>query len=177
MILHQLDGASSRWCNELNLHPWISVCFGTVSRLGDGVFWYCLMSAFALIGGSEGRWTALYMAIAGLSCTLLYKSLKHATARPRPCDAGYTHHLTIKPLDTFSFPSGHTLHAVCFTILATAAVPWLGLILWPFTILVALSRLVLGLHYPSDVLAGATIGAGIAWCTNMLTITGPEILA
>ena len=168
MILHQLDGASSRWCNELNLHPRLSL-FRHGLPLGDGVFWYCLMAAFAILDGSDGRWTALYMAVAGLSCTLVYKSLKHATARPRPCDAGFTNHLTVQPLDTFSFPSGHTLHAICFTMIATAAVPWLGLILWPFTIMVALSRLVLGLHYPSDVLAGASIGAAIAYLTISLT--------
>ena len=91
------------------------------------------MIASAVLGGTPGLWTALHLAGAGLAGTLIYKQLKHATARPRPCEAGVTHHLTVQPLDRFSFPSGHTLHAVCFTIIAVAAQPWLGLILWPFT--------------------------------------------
>jgi undecaprenyl-diphosphatase len=40
--------------------------------------------------------------------------------------------------------------------------PALAWILVPFTVLVAISRVVLGLHYPSDVLAGAAVGAGVA---------------
>ncbi|MEK7737966.1 MAG: phosphatase PAP2 family protein, partial [Pseudomonadota bacterium] len=62
----------------------------------------------------------------------------------------------------FSFPSGHTLHAVSFTLVASAAYPVLAPSLWLYTALVALSRPVLGLHYPSDVLAGAAIGALLA---------------
>jgi undecaprenyl-diphosphatase len=70
--------------------------------------------------------------------------------------------LTGKPLDKFSFPSGHTLHAVVFGVVALNYYPQLAFIILPFTTLVGLSRVVLGLHYPSDVLAGALIGSLIA---------------
>jgi len=65
-------------------------------------------------------------------------------------------------LDAYSFPSGHTLHAVAFTIVALSAWPWLAPLPVPFTLLTAASRIALGLHYPSDVLAGAALGAAIA---------------
>jgi undecaprenyl-diphosphatase len=74
----------------------------------------------------------------------------------------------VAPLDEFSFPSGHTLHAVVFSTVVTAYYPPLGWLVWPFTALVAASRLVLGLHYVSDVLAGALIGASIAALTLAL---------
>jgi len=67
-----------------------------------------------------------------------------------------------EPLDAFSFPSGHTLHAAAFSIIAISYYPALAWLLIPFSVLVALSRVVLGLHYPSDVLAGAALGAIIA---------------
>ena len=67
-----------------------------------------------------------------------------------------------RPLDQFSFPSGHTLHAVVFATVAIADYPQLAFLPIPFAFLVALSRMVAGLHYPSDVLAGAAIGAAIA---------------
>jgi len=62
------------------------------------------------------------------------------------------------PLDYFSFPSGHTLHAVAFGMVAVQHYPQLFPIVYPFVVLVGISRVVLGLHYPSDVLAGAGIG-------------------
>ena len=65
-------------------------------------------------------------------------------------------------IDEFSFPSGHTLHAVSFTTVAIAYVPWLALLLIPFALLVGASRVVLGLHYPSDVLAATAIGSALA---------------
>ena len=65
-------------------------------------------------------------------------------------------------MDHFSFPSGHTLHAVMATITLGYIQPILLLLMLPFTILVALSRMILGLHYPSDVIVGAVIGASVA---------------
>ena len=66
------------------------------------------------------------------------------------------------PLDRYSFPSGHTLHAVSFAWQACAHFPELSWVLLPLTALIAGSRVVLGLHYPTDVLAGAIIGAALA---------------
>ena len=135
--------------------------FATVSRLGDGVFWYLLMLAFAM-SGERGAHVAAQMAITGLAALAIYKQLKHRLVRERP----YISHLGIRlgtaPLDRYSFPSGHTLHAVTFTTVATAHVPELWWVLGPFTLLVATSRVVLGLHYPTDVAAGALIGAALA---------------
>ena len=88
--------------------------------------------------------------------------LKERLVRERPYIAHAGIELGLAPLDRYSFPSGHTLHAVCFTLLAVAHVPELAPLLVPFTLLVGASRIVLGLHYPSDVVAGAVIGAIVA---------------
>ena len=68
----------------------------------------------------------------------------------------------VAPLDEFSFPSGHTLHAVAFTLVALTYYPLLAWLLIPFSASVAASRVVLGLHYPSDVLAATVIGSTLA---------------
>jgi undecaprenyl-diphosphatase len=135
--------------------------FRCVSVLGDGLFWYALMAALLVAGRDAAVTPVLHMMVVGLACTLSYKWLKARTLRPRPYQAHADIERFAAPLDRFSFPSGHTLHAVAFTLVALAYYPALGWLLWPFTLLVALSRVVLGLHYPSDVLVGAVLGAAL----------------
>ncbi|MEW5787844.1 MAG: phosphatase PAP2 family protein [Pseudomonadota bacterium] len=148
--------------NQANHRRTVSGLFGLVSRLGDGVFWYVLMAVLLLYDGPAALGPVLLMVGAGLSCTLLYKWLKARTSRPRPCQRTPAIRLTTLPLDQFSFPSGHTLHAVCFTLLACAHYPALTPLLAPFAVLVAISRMILGLHWLSDVVAGASIGSLVA---------------
>lgn len=140
----------------------VRTLFRIVSRLGDGVFWYSLMLALLAVGGASALAPIGRMACTGLACTLIYKWLKSKTSRPRPFAVENAVRAGADPLDPFSFPSGHTLHAVAFSIVAIAFYPMLAWLLVPFTLLVAGSRVVLGLHYPSDVLAGAALGALIA---------------
>jgi undecaprenyl-diphosphatase len=136
--------------------------FRGISRLGDGVLWYSLMLALLAADGARAFVPVGRMAATGLVCTLLYKWLKSKTSRPRPFAVENAVRAGADPLDPFSFPSGHTLHAVAFSVVAIAFYPMLAWLLVPFTVLVAASRVVLGLHYPSDVLAGAALGALIA---------------
>jgi undecaprenyl-diphosphatase len=155
--------AANRW----GARRAVGLFFGAVSRLGDGVFWYALMLTLAVLDGRRGALAAAHMAATGLTALALYRLLKRWTRRPRPfrvC-AGVIAH--VPPLDEFSFPSGHTLQAVGFTVVALAWYPLLAPLLLTFTALVAASRVVLGLHYPSDVLAaigiGSTLGALALW--------------
>jgi undecaprenyl-diphosphatase len=120
------------------------------------------MIGILIVKGAEGLAPVLHMVLAGLAGTTLYKWLKGKTLRPRPYEVHQDIWLTGKPLDKFSFPSGHTLHAVIFCVVMINYYPQLAIIAVPFTALVGLSRVVLGLHYPSDVLAGALLGGLIA---------------
>ncbi len=135
--------------------------FQLISRLGNGVFWYALMGALLAIQGAAAVRAVAHMVIVGLVCTVIYKCLKAKTSRPRPYQVSQAVTCNAKPLDPFSFPSGHTLHAVAFTTVALAYYPRLSWLLIPFTFLIALSRMILGLHYPSDVLAGMVIGVTV----------------
>lgn len=147
-----------RRCNALAARHLVERGFALVSRLGDGVFWYALMAVLLAVDGLAGVGGVVRMLAAGGLGLLLYKGIKLRTRRLRPCARSTAIRVTVAPLDEFSFPSGHTLHAVAFTITACAQHPALIWALAPFALLVAASRLVLGLHYPSDVLAGALLG-------------------
>jgi undecaprenyl-diphosphatase len=136
--------------------------FRAVSWLGNGIFWYLLLLAFLVRDGAGAVPAALHMILLGVVCTTVYKILKRGTLRPRPYEVVQAVAPGAAVLDSFSFPSGHTLHAVAFTIAAGAYYPALVAPLVAFTLLTAASRVVLGLHYPSDVLAGAAIGATLA---------------
>ncbi len=158
--LARWDRDASLACNRANQRVVGSV-FAVASRLGDGWFWFALMAVLPLVEGPTGARTTLAMLATGAVATALYKLMKLVIHRPRPCDADPAVRLTVPPLDRFSFPSGHTLHAVSFTVLVCGSHPGLVWLLAPFAALVALSRLVLGLHYLSDVLVGAVLGAAL----------------
>jgi len=170
-LFRRVDAIELGWCLHFNRscnRPGVGELFATVSRLGDGIFWYALVLSLPLIYG-ETAWTpVLRMSVAGFSGLGLYKYLKSRLVRERP----YISLIGIVPgthvLDRSSFPSGNTLHAVTFTVLIMASYPELGLLCVPFAILVAMSRVVLGLHYPSDVAAGGLLGAGIALSSMFL---------
>jgi undecaprenyl-diphosphatase len=144
------------------------LCLQAVSWLGDGIFWYALMLALLVADPSGAAMPVLHMAFAGAVCTCCYKMVKRSTARARPYEANLPVLAGAGVLDRFSFPSGHTLHAVAFSLVACAHYPALGMLLWPFTLLTALSRVALGLHYPSDVIAGGALGAIIAGASFLI---------
>ena len=165
-LLHRLNQLELPVClffNKINHKRLISLFFAVISRLGDGVFWYSLIVLLLLFYGLAALQVATHMLLVAMVILVIYKWLKKTTHRVRPYRYSDSIFQNVVVLDQFSFPSGHTMHAVSFsTILLHDYPEWAWLVL-PFTGLVAMSRLVLGLHYPSDVLAGIAVGGGMAY--------------
>ncbi|GAB3388426.1 phosphatase PAP2 family protein [Lysobacter fragariae] len=175
----RLIEGESGWClraNRLGETQAPRAFFAVVSRLGDGVFWYVLMAALIIIDGEHGLAASAHMAATGVVALTMYKALKRWTRRPRPFANDTRIHAWVAPLDEFSFPSGHTLHAVSFSLVAMAHYPMLAWLLIPFTASVAASRVVLGLHYPSDVLAATGIGVTLA-SVSLWLVPGVSLFA
>ena len=158
----------AQWLHRVTRYPTPVKALAVVSRLGDGVFWYVLIGALALFGGTNGRDVAAQMVLAGLLNLPLYFWLKHAIGRPRPFVACHDIRACVRALDKFSFPSGHTLHAVAFAVVFSWHFPPMGAALLPLVFVIALSRIALGMHYPSDVAAGAIIGAAVGLSVVLL---------
>ena len=163
--LHRLGNADLNLCLLFNRSCRYTVVvrfFTCVSRLGDGMFWYGLIILLPFIYDQSALQASIHMMLTGLTILAVYKIIKQLTGRRRPCNMHAEIFLVADPLDYYSFPSGHTLHAVSFTVVVMHYYPEMGLICIPFAIAVALSRIILGLHYPTDVIAGALLGSTLA---------------
>jgi undecaprenyl-diphosphatase len=136
------------------------------TRGGDGWLWYVLGIAVLLFGG----WGALLpVAASGLAAAVgiaLFIWLKRKTRRRRPCAIEPHCWAKLLPPDHFSFPSGHSITAFAVTLplgLFYPAYPAMMLVLLFCAVSVAVSRVVLGLHFLSDVVAGSAIGSALGY--------------
>lgn len=133
------------------------------SRFGD----YGLSATAAVLLVAAGIDIALCFVMASGAALLIQSRLKAMCARVRPCSrpGGPPQRAPIP--DPSSFPSGHTLHAVLVAVVVAAHLPALGLVFIPLAVTIGLSRVVLGVHYPTDVLAGGAIGGLLGFAVNL----------
>lgn len=165
---HRLMLRVNRW------HPprWIRVWMLCATRGGDGWLWYA-MGLMILIAGGEHRFLAVGSgALAAGLGVATFRRIKKATGRRRPCAIEPHCWATLLPPDQFSFPSGHTITAFAVSISLSSYYPELATGLLFGAVSIAASRILLGMHFLSDVLAGAAIGTLVAftsiWATHLL---------
>jgi len=131
-----------------------------LAHSGDSWFWGVgLIFLWFLKDAFWKRWAvAMFVGIAVLAALVMM--IKFIVRRRRPeGDWGGIYRST----DPHSFPSGHAARSFLIAVLATGLGPlWLALILWLWAPLVALARVAMGVHYVSDVLAGAVFGLVVA---------------
>jgi undecaprenyl-diphosphatase len=137
----------------------VLVLLRVVSRIGD---WPLSVTVGLLLATTSGaRAFAVWAGITGIAI-LLQKQLKTRCARIRPCQRPGGPPQRVSIPDAGSFPSGHTLHAVMAAVVVTELLPVLAIGFLALALVIGLSRVVLGVHYPSDVAAGAGIGLVLA---------------
>ncbi len=152
------------WIQE-NLRGLLDPIVEGYTTLGNtGLMWIVLSLAMLCWKPTRKAGVAALAAmVLGLLCTNVV--LKHVVARPRPwLDVAGLVPLIQEP-DPNSFPSGHTCAAFAAASPWWRALPrrwmrWTGLVL---AVCMGLSRLYVGVHYPSDVIAGALVGLFCGW--------------
>ena len=136
--------------------------FTLISHSGDGYLYPLIAVLIYLLVPSAGREFILAGAIAYTLETTLYKLLKNRIRRNRPCHAmsGVTN--AVATMDTFSFPSGHTAAAFGMTTLFYYFFPLCAIAILLWACMIGFFRVYLGVHYPTDILAGTLLGMGSA---------------
>lgn len=141
-----------------------------VTRAGNG-WLYSVAAAFLLTAYLRYGRSIVAAAISLAVAFVVYPPLKRFIARPRPCHADDRLGDTLRPLDRYSFPSGHAMTAAAFGVPVAAAAPHAGVLIVALACaLVSWSRLALGHHYLSDVVAGTLLGATIAAAVSALIL-------
>jgi undecaprenyl-diphosphatase len=141
---------------------WVRVWMLAATRLGDGWLWLAV-ALFLVANGSRGLRVLSAGAVAAGVANLLQVCVKGRIRRARPCERVKPLHFDVDPLswfpsDRFSFPSGHALNAFAIGSVVALAFPLTAVPVLTLVASVAASRVVLGLHWLSDVLAGALAG-------------------
>lgn len=152
-----------RRANNWEAPRWVRLYLMGATRGGDGWLWYAMGLAILALGGKT-RFQAL--GAAGLSSVLsiiLFLWLKRLTGRRRPCQIEPHCWATLLPPDQFSFPSGHTMTAFAVAIPMILFYPTLTIGLLFCALSIAASRILLGMHFLSDVVAGALIGTALGY--------------
>jgi len=138
---------------------WVRVWMLLASRAGDGWLWYALGILLLLFGGAD-RFVAVGSATVSAAISMgLFLRLKRITGRKRPCAIAPHCWATLLPPDQFSFPSGHSMTAFAITVPVSAFYPSLELGLLFCALSIAVSRIMLGMHFLSDVVVGSALGA------------------
>lgn len=160
----QWDGQALLFIQEHIRQVWMDGFWKTITYLGDAGWFWIMLGIVLLIPKKTRKAGIAALAALAIGALITNVALKNIIARIRPYEVVEGLKLLIEPQSDFSFPSGHT----CASIGAALAMyPFLerkwGIPLVILAVLISLSRLYVGVHYPTDVLGGAVVGAFAAW--------------
>lgn len=162
--IYKYDSAISYRLIDMRSHQWFRLMMMFSSKLGDGPSWVIMFLLVMVFGSGIGRRAVLLAAVSAVLCVGIFKAVKTAAGRQRPFETypDLMIELTLPPPDKFSFPSGHSMNAFAIATVIAYYFPSLLIPLYTLAILIAASRVFLALHYPTDCIVGAFVGATVS---------------
>jgi undecaprenyl-diphosphatase len=157
------DHRVMRRVNRWRAPRWLRVWMIWSTRLGDGWIWYTVGITLLLFGGDLRFIAFAASASAEIATVVLFRGMKKASHRKRPCHLEAHCWSSVLPPDQFSFPSGHAMSAFAIAIPLCIFYPELQAALLILAVSIAVSRVVLGMHFVSDVVVGSLLGAGLGY--------------
>ena len=163
---HRLMRRVHRW----SAPQWVRMWMICATRGGDGWLWYVMGLAILLFGGANRFVATGAAALATGVGIVLFLWLKRLTGRRRPCHLEPHCWARLLPPDQYSFPSGHSIAAFAVAVPLSLFYSSLmvGLLFCAFS--VAISRVLLGMHFLSDVLVGSILGASVGYWSYILFV-------
>ena len=167
-IINDLDAVTKHFPNVF-ASPMLNQIFAFLSEYGREYFWISILIIMFLFGRKDGKIVALILLVSFTIIIPLNITIKDLVGRDRPLvhDEEYANNTLIPPPDK-SYPSGHAslvsagAVAVLLFFNCTRSQKLISLLLVVEAGMVCVSRLYLGVHYPSDVVAGILLGSGIS---------------
>lgn len=152
------DYGLMRRVNEWQAPRLLRAVMISATRMGDGWLWAALGVALLAFGGVFRYLAVAAGSLAACAGIFLFWALKQTSRRKRPCEIMPHCWAAMAPPDRYSFPSGHTIVAFAMVLSVGSFYPELLLALIAAAVLIAVSRIILGMHFLSDVVAGAVLG-------------------
>ena len=171
MVWRYIENRDHRVMRRLNrwrAPRWLRIWMVWSSRLGDGWIWYTVGISLLLFGG-DLRYIAFGAAVTAEAATVvIFRAIKKASKRKRPCHLEVHCWSRVLPPDQFSFPSGHSMSAFAIAVPLCIFYPELQAPLLVLSFSIAISRVILGIHFVSDVVVGSLLGAGLGYGSYLL---------
>jgi undecaprenyl-diphosphatase len=159
--IHKYDVSLFTWLMNARLLSLLTNTSRYLSKSGDGELYLLVIGLLCWNNGFESPFLQAIVLAFAIERPV-YFVLKNSCKRNRPEAALQNFHSIITPSDRFSFPSGHTSAAFMMATLLGYFIPPLMIPLYCWATLVGFSRVVLGVHFPTDTLVGVMMGVGIA---------------
>jgi undecaprenyl-diphosphatase len=167
-VLQSIQDFDRRWLLLLQQsQSWLALHARLISRTGDG-YLYVLISGLVVLALGTDSVFLPHVLLAFAVERVVYWVLKNSLKRKRPAQALPGFKSGIIASDEFSFPSGHTSGAFLFVTLLVLHFGPALVLLYPWAMAVGMSRVYLGVHFPTDTVMGAVLGSSLALTTASL---------